>query len=627
MKTSFTQVMTALVLMAVVMMGCDPPVEKPTVAMVEDSIVVTHNSAMFCAKVTNNGGAEIEERGFCFKMEDGTPDSALCDGSDAAFSLELKGLQPSTHYACWAFADNEAGRGYSESFSFTTLGEPVPVVKTYFPTEITHNSALAIGCVACDGGQEVMERGICYSLEENPTLEGSHVVSGSGVGQFEYALTGLEANTEYYVRAYAVCTEGVYYGNEKFFWTEILPMEVQTVSVSDVVSTRAKCDGLVLRDGGHDVTERGFCWDVNPHPNIDGLHVKIGSGIDAFSGYISGLQRGVTYYVRAYAINKTGIVYGNDIEFVPDDPFMPWPEGTLPGLFSVSDDRRVRFSKGNLQYHCYQHEWRFAENQWDYVGGEMYSEEPCTMGTVYYDGVKCDNVLAGYSYNGWIDLFGWGTSGWNNGNQYYKPWNYLANEVFNPYYGPVGNHDLTGEYAHADWGVHNNILDGGSRQWRTLTAEEVEYLLDGRTTETGIRYAKAIVAGICGLVLLPDDWNGAAYPFSNPNNGWSSYLSNKISAREWLDLLEPEGAVLLPSVGGRFSAYSYELGLYLTYYSYSPCLTAEELNDCYGEYWTSTQGLGVNTASALIVTNFVAPGINIEQGRSSGKSVRLVTVE
>ena len=623
MKTNFTPIMTVLVLMAVVMMGCDPPVEKPTVAMVEDSIVVTHNSAMLCARVTNNGGAEIEERGFCFKMEGGTPDSSLCDGNDAAFSLELKGLQPSTHYACWAFADNEAGRGYSESFSFITQDEPVPVVKTYFPTEITHNSALAIGCVACDGGQEVMERGICYSLEENPTLEGSHVVSGSGVGQFEYALTGLEANTEYYVRAYAVCTEGVYYGNERYFWTEVLPMEVQTVSVSDVVSSRAKCDGFVVRDGGHDVTERGFCWDVNPHPGINGMHVRLGSGIGNFTGYISGLQRGVTCYVRAYAINKVGVTYGNELEFVPDGPLMSWQDGALPYLFSISADQKVRFSKGNLQYHCYQHEWRFAENQWDYVGGEMYSEEPCTMGTVYYEGVKCDNTLVGYSYNGWVDLFGWGTSGWNNGNEHYRPHNYPACEYHCASYGPVGNFDLTGDYAEADWGIHNTISNGGSRHWRTPTVEEFVYLITKRETPSGMRFANAVVAGINGMIVFPDDWDPSTYPF-NLVNVHCDFNVNTISANEWLEVLEPAGAAFLPEAGIRFQLFESEGVIYD-----NPASSIHR----YGNYWSTTQS-GVCIAHTLMVTDyemigpdFMAGCIHIEEFRCNGNAVRLISEE
>ena len=65
------------------------------------------------------------------------------------------------------------------------------------------------------------------------------------------------------------------------------------------------------------------------------------------------------------------------------------------------------------------------------------------LGTVYVNGVKCDNTLTGRYYAGWTDLFGWGTSGWNNGNVYYHPYDY-ADMVFN-FFGPIGYFDLTGD--------------------------------------------------------------------------------------------------------------------------------------------------------------------------------------
>ena len=364
--------MAAFTLMAVVMMGCKKPVEEikvPVVAMVEDSVVVTHNSALLFAEVTDNGGGLITGCGFCYGALSGASDTVYCDVNGGKFSFELKGLTPSTSYTCKAFADNDAGRGYSEAFNFTTQGEPTPVVKTYDPTEVTHFSAMASGSVVSDGGQQVMERGICYNTSELPTITGPHVTCGTGLGRFECQLSDLAANTKYYLRAYAICTEGVYYGNEKYFWTEVLPMAVQTIAVGDVTASRVRAEGRVIRDGGHEVIERGFCWGTEHLPTIEGYHVFAGYGTGDFSHYFSGLERGVTHYVRAYAVNKVGVAYGDELEFVPDDPFLPWTEGALPGLFSISADQQVRFSKGNLQYNPSGSVWRFAEHQWDFVGG------------------------------------------------------------------------------------------------------------------------------------------------------------------------------------------------------------------------------------------------------------------
>ena len=116
MKTSFTAVLTALALTAVVMMGCKKPAEEikvPMVDMVEDSVVVTHNSALLYAEVTDNGGGVITGCGFCYGTVGGASDTVYCDANGSKFSVELTGLALSTNYTCKAFADNDAGRGYS----------------------------------------------------------------------------------------------------------------------------------------------------------------------------------------------------------------------------------------------------------------------------------------------------------------------------------------------------------------------------------------------------------------------------------------------------------------------------------------------------------------------------------
>ena len=190
-------------------------------------------------------------------------------------------------------------------------------------------------------------------------------------------------------------------------------MEVLTGWVSDVTATRVKAEGKVVRDGGLEVTECGFCWGTEHEPTIEGFHIKVSVGLGKFSGYFSGLERGRTHYVRAYAVNEEGVAYGEEVEFVPDDHFSTWAQGTLPGLFSISEDRQIRFSQGNLQYCTDGNQWRFAEKHWDFVGGPFTTGVVGEMniGTVYANGAKCDNTMVSQYYEGWIDLFGWGTSG------------------------------------------------------------------------------------------------------------------------------------------------------------------------------------------------------------------------
>lgn len=191
------------------------------------------------------------------------------------------------------------------------------------------------------------------------------------------------------------------------------------------------------------------------------------------------------------------------------------------GAFSVSPNNMVYFAKGNLQYQASTNTWRFAESQWDYVGD-------ATNGNVYVDDVKCNNRNTSPSYNGWIDLFGWGT-GDNPTNTANK------NSFYNIF---------------TDWG-NNNIINGNGKQWRTLTQQEWEYIINKRVTNSDIRYAKATVCGVKGIILFPDDWNVSYYKLNNTNSPDTSFIYNRITKNDWLYIFEPNGAIFMPAAGYR----------------------------------------------------------------------------
>ena len=190
------------------------------------------------------------------------------------------------------------------------------------------------------------------------------------------------------------------------------------------------------------------------------------------------------------------------------------PEGALSGEFSVSPTKKIRFSKGNLQYQATTETWRFAENQWDFVGDE-------TDGTVYKDEVKCNNALISETYDGWIDLFGLGTG--NN------PTNVSTNNS---------------EYSiFVDWG--NNL--SSNSEWRTLSIEEWIYLLNDRPN--ALLSSSATVNGIHGKILLPDNWiQPEGINFVSGTGNWAQ---NSYSLELW-KTMEQAGAVFLPVCGSRY---------------------------------------------------------------------------
>ena len=223
-------------------------------------------------------------------------------------------------------------------------------------------------------------------------------------------------------------------------------------------------------------------------------------------------------------------------------------DGSTKKLFNVGGGKYVYFSSGNLQFQYKDAtvKWRFAEHQYDTRGAE--------------------NVNVSPAYDGWIDLFGWGTSGWReSGATARAP--YATSTTNSDYYpGGSSSNDLTGSYADADWGVFwstggNHIYYGNtqsSASWRTLTSTEWNYLISGRTNASD-KWGYATIAGTYkGVVILPDSWSLPAGLTFNPGKA-SQWTTNEYTMEQWGEM-EYEGAVFLPTTGYRDGTTLYNLG-------------------------------------------------------------------
>ena len=102
----------------------------------------------------------------------------------------------------------------------------------------------------------------------------------------------------------------------------VLPV-ITTTDITNITTTTAATGGLVTSDGGSDVSSRGVCWSTFPFPTIDNTKTTDGAGTGSFSSIISGLSENTTYYVRAYATNRAGTGYGNEISFTTIDIVVP----------------------------------------------------------------------------------------------------------------------------------------------------------------------------------------------------------------------------------------------------------------------------------------------------------------
>lgn len=259
------------------------------------------------------------------------------------------------------------------------------------------------------------------------------------------------------------------------------------------------------------------------------------------------------------------------------------PKGAINGLFTINKNGdQVYFSQGNLQYigSASKPYWKFADHQWDYIGRQQ----------------------NGDSQNIDRDLFGWGTSGIDHGAVCYQPWSI---DYTSTNYLPYGdNYHLYGKDGTADWGA-NPISNGGNKAktWRTLSINELEYVLSYRDTPSSIRFVKAQVNGVNGIIILPDNWSRITYILQNKNDKRASYEGNIISLEDWMNI-EKNGAVFLPAAGYRH-------------------WKAVGNDGSYGYYWTSNCGFEKNEAYSIRFENSAIYYGGREE-KNNGLSVRLV---
>ena len=236
--------------------------------------------------------------------------------------------------------------------------------------------------------------------------------------------------------------------------------------------------------------------------------------------------------------------------------------------FSVSADKQVSFSQGNLQYTQSTKTWSFAEHQYDYIGGANVS-----------DGALADK----------IDLFGWSASNTT------APFGISLSQ---------DKADYAGDFV--DWGT-NTIGSDAPNTWRTLSNEEWIYLF------MHTRWTMVKVNNVLGFMLLPTDFTALSdmtvailgdgnMSSNNLSFNESDYADNVYTAEEFAQF-EAEGCVFLPCAGYRYGSNVYDVG-------------------SYGSYWSATPG-GSGNAGFLY---FNSTDANADDGwyRYFGQSVRLV---
>ena len=435
----------------------------------------------------------------------------------------------------------------------------------------------------------------------NATRYGSDAMTENK--QYSATAVGLNENSTYYYRFLVSNPSKEFKSGVKSFTTGGYNLPTVTTSKVTGITENSAKGGGTAESIGTDLLEKGICWGTEHNPTVQGLHASSSSEESSFTIEMTNLAEGVTYYVRAYASNIKGTVYGEEVSFYTRKPS---PEGTINGLFSVSETQKVYFSRGNLQYiavfpyngQTYKDLWRLAVHQYDIIG--------------------MDNTNISSSYVGFIDLFGWAANLWSthNGitgdlNPYAFPYETSYGDGHDEEYGP-GENDLTGWYKNFDWGVHCAIIGGGNEPglWRTMVMTEWDYVLHSREASTvggteNARFTKGCVNGVFGIILFPDQYTHPANvtpPYGINKEDATGWMVNSYTVDEW-EQMEIEGAVFLPVTGYRIGTDVYS-------------------TNNRGYYWSTTH-YQAKYAQTLIFSE-TELFTNRAMVRSTGCSVRLV---
>ena len=241
----------------------------------------------------------------------------------------------------------------------------------------------------------------------------------------------------------------------------------------------------------------------------------------------------------------------------------------INGDFTVDGSgTKVRFAKGNLQavigtgisdYRATASSWKFADNQWDYVGNAAGNTS--------------------FAVGSTVDLFGW-----VGASASYDSYGLCTNaSTKNAYYGTSASDALK-----TDWGSIPGVISACGTGWRTLTSAEWNYVFSTRASGATVngtsnaRYTHATIntdgTGVNGMILFPDGVTIAAgeattWGAINDNSSWAT----KCTTSQW-SALESKGCVFLPAAGRRYGTSVYNAGSFGSYWSSS-------VNDEYGAYY------------------------------------------
>jgi uncharacterized protein (TIGR02145 family) len=180
------------------------------------AINITSNSAVSGGNVDGNNGIFIIECGICWSKKHYPNiiyDKRIKMNERNVFVVNITGLSPKTNYYARAYLINKNDTIYGNQISFTTENG-LPIVTTKKLVDKGEFYVECVGNIESDGGFDIIERGTCWSIFSNPSINENKTIDGKGLGSYISKLEGLTEKNTYYIRAYAKNENGISYGNQ-----------------------------------------------------------------------------------------------------------------------------------------------------------------------------------------------------------------------------------------------------------------------------------------------------------------------------------------------------------------------------------------------------------------------------
>lgn len=288
---------------------------------------IKSTSAVLHAEITDRGIPEYTERGFVIgESEMPTKETALKEirasvTQQNAFSEKVDELGMGKTYYARAYAINNQGIAYSTNQSkFTTIAV-LPSVSILASTEIKSSSAILNAKITDKGTPEYTERGFVVGDSDMPTKETAIKVLTVAIDaqeKYSVRIGELKLGQTYYVRAFAANAVGVAYSAtmDQFTTVATLPSVTTLAATDEDRETKTVVlHGNITFEGDPTYTERGFVWSTKyENPTVEEEKIIVsGNGVGSFEKRVVFSSIDQNIYVRAYAINQRGIVYGEAI--------------------------------------------------------------------------------------------------------------------------------------------------------------------------------------------------------------------------------------------------------------------------------------------------------------------------